>query len=85
MPLTKIDPIDHSDLTGTSGTDCHPISSITDLASIISTLSGFQTELTNAIVPYESVTQWVDCWYSTLDAIMTAISMTPLACWRVIP
>ena len=84
ISLDKIDPINHSDLTGNALADCHPTSAITGLDGQISAISGVTTALTDAITPYASVNAWIDCWYTAFMDLFTATSTTPPVCWQIL-
>jgi hypothetical protein len=84
ISLDKIDPINHSDLVGNSLEDCHPTSAITGLDGALSSISGVTTALTDAISPYASINNWIDCWYTAFMDLFTATSTTPPACWQTL-
>jgi hypothetical protein len=79
ISLDKIDPIDHSDLTGTSGSDCHPTSSITGLDSILNGLSGTLNAITIATTgpgKYADVGAWISCWNDALALLIASTGIT---------
>jgi len=84
ISLTKIDPIDHSDLTGTSGTNCHPTSAITGLDSMLSAISGTVSAITSAVTgpgKYIDIGNWISCWNDIIAALITATGI-PTGCFR---
>lgn len=83
ISLDKIDPIAHSDLSGTSETDCHPTSSITGLDAILNGLSGTINAISNAttgVGKYADVGTWILCWNDIIAALITATGI-PTGCF----
>lgn len=83
ISLDKIDPIAHSDLTGTSETDCHPTSSITGLDAILNGLTGTINAITNSVTgpgKYADVGTWILCWNDILAALITSTGI-PSGCF----
>ena len=84
ISLDKIDPIAHSDLTGTSETNCHPTSAITGLDSILNGLTGTINAISNAVTgpgKYASISTWILCWNDLISALITSTGI-PAGCFR---
>jgi hypothetical protein len=80
ISLDKIDPISHSDLTGTSEIDCHPTSSITGLDAILNGLTGTINAITNSVTgpeKYADAATWILCWNDILSALIASTGIPP--------